>query len=272
MSLLALALLAATAQPPAAAYPFGLENAVVVQAATDHLLVASASDPEPVPPPDEARGGRINATHGHFHTHYKLDERTFGFAIQPSYVMLEGGKVVQSSFSAGPGITARFIANLPGGAIYVDFAYSHHAMRNPRAMLFRTAYTQNSSYSGEMSIFAPAVYYAYTFPIGEDFHRRAFLMPKLYVGLGPMITIANGRITNAGSKGTVTGQGNQPFFQFTPGFGVDFRVPGIDYAFVGLDARYRLTLPTSRPTIAHEFSIPTIYTFEPALNLQYMFY
>ena len=282
LTLPALALLAAASVSPAPAAP--------ASPTSDWLTIV---DPYGAPPPatdaaaparpttfaaldlgEEYRsGGRIHATHGNFHTHYQLDERRFGVALQPGYAMLEGGKVVQAAFSAGISGTVRLIANVSGAnAFYLDFTFSHHAMRDPKPMLFRTSVPSSASFSGQMNVFAPTIYYAFTSPVGEDFHHRALFLPKLYVGVGPMYAVSNGPVNGAGSKGPVSGHGTQGFVQFTPGLGLDFRIPALDWMFVGFDVRYRISVPTERPNFARDFTIPTLYIFEPALNVAYMFY
>lgn len=221
--------------------------------------------------PYEAKRGRINVKRKNYgRTRGRLAERRFGFALQPGYAMLEGD-VVKRSYGSGFAFTARFIAQVsPINQLYVDLGYSRHDMKNPRAMFFRTAVTDASGFSGTLQVINPAVYFAQTFPIGAGFHSRSLVIPKLYVGLGAMFTIADGTVTNSGIKGTVTGEGTQPFVQFTPGFATDVRI--LEDFFVGFDLRYRLTLPTTRPNQTKEFTIPRLYVFEPSLSFAWMFY
>lgn len=279
LNLAALALFCATTASPSPAAtpmdwltiadPYGVETAETANATGPRATTFAALDLGE----DFRSSGRIHASHGSFHTHYQLDERRFGVALQPGYAMIAGGKVVEQAFAGGPSITLRLIANVSGAnSFYLDFDLSHHAMRDPKPMLFRTSVPSSASFSGQMTVIAPAIYYAFTIPIGEDFHHRAMFLPKLYLGVGPMYATSNGTVNGAGSKGTVSGHGTQGFFQFTPGIGVDFRVPSLDFFFVGVDLRYRISVPTERPNFAKEFTIPTLYILEPALNVAYMFY
>lgn len=221
--------------------------------------------------PYEKKRGRINVKRKNYgRSRGRLAERRFGVAIQPGYAMLEGD-VVKRSFDSGFAFTARFIANVsPINQIFVDLGYSRHDMKNPRAMFFRTAVTNASGYSGTLQIINPSIFFAQTFPIGAGFHSRALVVPKLYVGFGGMFTMADGTVTNSGIKGTVTGEGTQPFAQFTPGFATDVRI--LEDYFVGFDLRYRLTIPTTRPNQTKEFTIPKVYVFEPSLSFTWMFY
>ena len=229
--------------------------------------------PEPervgIPAPDEYSGGRVSRGGGH-HNRREKDIRTFGVQILPAYAILTG-QVVGRAFNNGPTITIRLLANMSSANQFMlDISYGIHSMKDPRPMFFRTAVTPTSSYSGELDVICPAIYYAEVVPLGEDFHHAATILPKFYIGLGPMISKASGRVTNAGDKGTVTGQGTQPFLQFTPGLAVDARV--YDYVFVGADFKYRITVPTQRPDLAKEFTIPKMYVFEAGLSAGYFFY
>lgn len=221
--------------------------------------------------PYEKKRGRINVKRKNYgRARGRLQERRFGAAIQPGYAMLEGD-VIKRSYGSGFAFTARFIANItPINQMFVDIGYSRHDMKNPRAMFFRTAVTPESGYSGTLQIINPSVFFAQTFPLGAGFHNRALVIPKIYLGLGAMFTMADGTVTNSGIKGTVTGQGTQPFAQFTPGFATDVRI--LEDYFIGLDLRYRLTVPTSRPNQTKEFTIPKVYVFEPSLSFTWMFF
>lgn len=220
-----------------------------------------------IPEPDEQR---IKARKRRFKTRYKMQERTLGFALQPAFAMLQGS-VVGGAFDNGFAFTARFIAQVsPANQIFLDIGYSRHDMKNPRPMFFRTAVTESSGFSGQLEILNPAVFAAFTFPVGASARSKPMFIPKTYVGMGPMYTTADGKVTNSGSKGTVTGHGTQPFLQFTPGLGLDVRV--LDFFFIGFEMRERITLPTKRPDQTAEFSIPKLYVFEGALNFSYMFY
>ena len=235
------------------------------------LLLARADgidlDEPPTPEPDEQR---IKARRKRFKTRYRMQERTLGVALQPAFAMLQGS-VVGGAFDNGFAFTARFIAQVsPANQIFLDIGYSRHDMKNPRPMFFRTAVTDDSGFSGQLEVWNPAVYFAFTFPVGASARSKPMFIPKTYVGMGPMYTQASGRVTNSGSKGTVTGHGTQPFLQFTPGVGLDVRV--LDFFFIGLELRERITLPTKRPSQTAEFSIPKLYIFEGALNFSYMFY
>lgn len=235
-----------------------------------HEAGASAGPDIDGPLPPDVDEQRIRARKKRFKTRYKMQERTLGFALQPAFAMLQGS-VVAGAFDNGFAFTARFIAQVsPINQLYVDLGYSRHDMKNPRAMFFRTAVTDSSGFSGTLQVINPAVYFAQTFPIGAGFHSRSLVIPKLYVGLGAMFTIADGTVTNSGIKGTVTGEGTQPFVQFTPGFATDVRI--LEDFFVGFDLRYRLTLPTTRPNQTKEFTIPKLYVFEPSLSFAWMFY
>jgi hypothetical protein len=224
-------------------------------------------DPPEIPQPDEQR---IRAKKKRYKTRYRMQERTFGVALQPSWAVLQGS-VVGGAFDNGFAFTARFIAQVsPANQAYLDIGYSRHDMKNPRPMFFRTAVTDDSGFSGQLEIWNPALYFAFTFPVGAGPRSKPMFIPKLYVGMGPMYTQASGKVTNSGSKGTVTGHGTQPFVQFTPGIGMDVRV--LDDFFIGFDLRERITLPTKRPSQTAEFSIPKLYVFEGAVNFAYMFY
>lgn len=262
MQLLALALLLSSP----------LEATVALPPVAEAMLVASYTGPVELPEPDEKkrRGGRINVRKGRHSNRYKLKERTFGVSLIPSYAIMQGD-TIKASFADGIGFTLRGVwAMSSANQFFFDLSYSRHDMSNPRAMFFRTAVTSNSEYSGVLQIYSPAFYYTYSFPIGAGTHSRALFMPRLYLGMGPLFTQASGRVTNAGDKGTVTGQGSQPFLQFTPGFLFDVRV--MEHAFVGLDMKYRITIPTSRPNQTKEFAIPKVYVFEPGLSFTYMFW
>lgn len=223
-----------------------------------------------LPEPDGYyRGGRIRRG-GSRHLRRAKDIRTFGVEVIPGYAILTG-QVVGKAFGPGPVGTIRLMVNAStANQFFLDLSYQTHPMKDPRPMFFRTSVTPQSGFSGQMNIFCPAIYYAAVLPIGETFHSSAWFTPKFYLGLGPIISTASGKVTNAGSKGTVTGKGAQPFVQFTPGLQFDFRV--YDYVFVGADFKYRLTVPTQRPDLTAEFSIPKMYIFESGLSVGYFFY
>lgn len=224
-------------------------------------------DPLQIPEPDDQR---IRAKRRRFKTRYKMQEKTLGVALQPGFAMLQGS-VVGGAFDNGFAFTARFIAQVsPANQIFLDFGYSRHDMKNPRPMFFRTAVTEDSGFSGQLQVYNPAIFFAFTFPVGASARSKPMFIPKTYVGMGPMYTQASGKVTNSGSKGTVTGRGTQPFLQFTPGMGLDVRV--LDDFFIGLEIRERITLPTKRPDQTAEFSIPKLYVFEAAVNFAFMFY
>lgn len=235
----------------------------------DGMLVASAIDvggPHIPEPHDQ----RIRARKKRFRTRYKMQERLLGVALQPSWAMLQG-TVVGSAFDNGFAFTARFIAQVsPANQLFVDVGYSRHDMKNPRPMFFRTSVTESSGFEGVLEVWNPAIYFAFTFPVGASARSKPMFIPKTYVGMGPMYTFAHGKVTNSGAKGTVTGRGTQPFVQFTPGLGMDVRV--LEFFFIGGEVRERITLPTKRPSQTAEFSIPKLYVFEGALNFSYMFY
>ena len=235
-----------------------------------HEAGASAGPDIDGPLPPDVDEQRIRARKKRFKTRYKMQERTLGFALQPAFAMLQGS-VVAGAFDNGFAFTARFIAQVsPANQIFLDIGYSRHDMKNPRPMFFRTAVTENSGFSGQLEIINPAIFAAFTFPVGASARSKPMFIPKTYVGMGPMYTTADGRVTNSGSKGTVTGRGTQPFLQFTPGLGLDVRV--LDFFFIGAEVRERITLPTKRPSQTAEFSIPKLYVFEGALSFTYMFY
>lgn len=240
-------------------------------ASADAASESAVDGPIVVPDPDDKRGrGRINVRKGRHSNRYRLKERRFGVALIPSYAIVQGD-VIRASFDDGIGITVRAIFSASNAnQFFFDIGYSRHDMSDPRAMFFRTAVTSSSDFSGALQIWSPAIYYTYSVPIGAGTHSRAMFMPRIYFGMGPLISMANGRVTNAGSKGTVTGQGTQPFVQFTPGFLFDVRV--MEHAFVGVDMKYRITLPTSRPNQTKEFAIPKVYVFEPGVSFTYMFF
>lgn len=220
-----------------------------------------------IPEPHEQR---IQARKRRFRTRYRMQERTFGTSVHLSYAMLQGS-VVSDSFDNGFGFTARFIYQISSAnQVYLDIGYSRHDMRNPRPMFFRTAVTPDSGYAGQLEIWNPAAYFTYNFPIGASARSKPMFIPKTFIGLGPMYTFASGKVTRSGAKGTVTGRGTQPFFQFTPGVGLDVRF--LEYYFVGFELRERITLPTRRPRTTAEFSIPKVYVFESSLTFTWMFY
>ena len=223
-----------------------------------------------LPEPPES-GGRISVSHGGGHSNRRrFDDRRLGIGILPGWSILQG-EVVGKSFGPGPVITLRLLVNASSAnQFFFDLSYSNHPMRDPRPMFFRTSVTSASSFSGKMDVICPAIFYAATIPIGADFHHKAYVVPKLFLGLGPMISLASGHVTNAGSKGNVSGSGTQPFLQFTPGLAVDVRV--MDFLFIGPEIKYRITVPTSRPNEPKEFSIPKMYVFEAALSASYFFW
>jgi hypothetical protein len=294
LALAAAALLSLVAGPaladePAAADPFGiyvrpelLESALfdglelerfIEMTHEEEVLLARAEGAGPeidgpqIPEPDDQR---IRARKKRFKTRYRMQERQLGVALQPAFAMLQGS-VVGGAFDNGFAFTARFIAQIsPANQIFIDLGYSRHDMKNPRPMFFRTAVTENSGFSGQLEVINPALFFAFTFPVGASARSKPMFIPKTYVGMGPMYTQASGKVTNSGSKGTVTGHGTQPFLQFTPGVGLDVRV--LDFFFIGFELRERITLPTKRPDQTAEFSIPKLYIFEGALNFSYMFY
>jgi hypothetical protein len=219
--------------------------------------------PEPAEAISYTRGGSSR-------NRREMDQRRVGIGLMPQYSVLTGD-VVGSAFGSGPGGTLRVTFNMDdANEFFLDLAYSNHPMINPRAMFFRTAVTPASGYSGNLAVYAPALFYALTIPIGGDFHHRAIFVPKLFIGVGPMISVAQGDVTNAGIKGTVNGHGTQPFLQFTPGLAFDFRV--YDYFFIGPDFMYRITVPTVAPNIENEFSIPKMYIFDTGVEFKYFFY
>ena len=230
-------------------------------------------EPVDLPEPDEARGGRIGAKKRKYKTRTRMQEKTWGIAVLPGYASLQGS-VISDSFDNAFSFTLRFIAALStSNHVYLDFAYSLHDMRNPRPMFFRTAVTPDSGYSGQLQIIAPALFFSFDFPMLGGMRSKPMLYPRTYVGMGPMYTQASGKVTNSGSKGTVTGRGTQPFVQFTPGLGIDYRLPGaLEFAFVGVDLRYRISLPTQRPDQTSEFTIPKLYVFEANFIATYYFW
>ena len=224
-------------------------------------------EPVEIPEPDEQR---IRARRKSYRTRYRMAERTFGAAVNLSYAMLQGS-VVSDSFDNGFGFSLRGIVQIAAAnQLWVDIGYSRHDMKNPRPMFFRTAVTPDSGYSGQLEIWNPAVFFTYNFPIGASARSKPMFIPKTFVGLGPMYTFATGKVTRSGQKGTVTGYGRQPFFQFTPGLGLDVRF--LEHYFVGFELRERITLPTRRPETTAEFSIPKVYVFESSLTFTWMFY
>jgi hypothetical protein len=245
-----------------------MTDAEMLYLARTEVADAEVELPGPrIPEPDDQR---IRAKKRRFKTRYKMQERTLGVALQPAFAMLQGS-VVGGAFDNGFAFTARFIAQVsPANQVFLDIGYSRHDMKNPRPMFFRTAVTENSGFSGQLEVWNPAIFFAFTFPVGAGPRSKPMFIPKTYVGMGPMYTQAKGRVTNSGSKGTVTGHGTQPFVQFTPGLGMDVRV--LDFFFIGAEIRERITLPTKRPDQTAEFSIPKLYVFEAALNFSYMFY
>ncbi len=223
-----------------------------------------------LPEPAQAGGGGRISRGGGSRNRRKFDERRLGIAFVPGWAMLTG-EVVGKAFGPGPVGTIRLLVNASTATqVFFDLSYSTHPMKDPTPMFFRTAVTKQSHYSGQMNVICPAVFYAATLPIGADFHRKAFFIPKLYIGLGPLISLASGKVTNAGTKGTVTGSGTQPFIQFTPGLAFDVRVA--EFVFVGVDFKYRVTIPTVRANETKEFSIPKMYVFESGLSASYFFW
>src|SRR2546428_10965178 len=160
MQLIAALLLAAAGPSSDLGPTFLLEDSLLTRAwapASESRLLAAAdrvsserSDDaeEPVRKPDPPQDGRIRATHGSFHNRFALDERRFGVGIQPGYAMIQGGSVVKGAYTDGPSITLRLIASVSEAQhFYLDIAWSHHGMRDPRPMLFRTAYTPSSGWA-----------------------------------------------------------------------------------------------------------------------------
>lgn len=244
-----------------------LELERFIEMTDEEALLLARGDTIRVPQPDEQR---IRARRKRFKTRYRMQERTFGVALQPAFAMLQGS-VVGGAFDNGFAFTTRFIAQVsPANQVFLDIGYSRHDMKNPRPMFFRTSVTENSGFSGQLEVWNPALFFAFTFPVGAGPRSKPMFIPKTYVGMGPMYTQARGKVTNSGEKGTVTGRGTQPFVQFTPGLGLDVRV--LDFFFIGFEMRERITLPTKRPSRTAEFSIPKLYIFEGALNFSYMFY
>ncbi len=279
--LLAAVLAAAAAMPDAkAASGTGSESGPpaprLVSAAWQESLAKASLEleglefaPVDAPEPDGA-APRIGARRRNYKTRYRMQERTFGVGIQPTYVSL-AGDVVKTSFRSGVGFSFRLMAQIsPANQLWFDFGYSFHDMKNPRPMFFRTAVTPDSKFEGKLHVYSPAFLYAFTIPLTSGFTGRAVFLPKLYSGMGPLYTEAEGKVTNAGSKDTVTGKGTQPFFQFVLGTGLDVRV--VEFGFVGFELRYRASLPTRRPDQTAEFTIPKIYVFESALSFGYFFY
>lgn len=282
-SFLAAAVLASTAPAaadaaspaPAAAPEPEVRRIVSPFLAQARLLAALEIDgvePVEAPEPDDARG-RIGARKRNYKTRYRMQERTWGVAIMPGWAQLQGS-VISDSFENGFAFTARFIAALSSSNhVYLDIAYSSHTMKNPRPMFFRTAVTPDSNFSGGLTIIAPALFFSFDFPMLGGMRSKPMLYPRTYIGMGPMYTQAQGKVTNSGSKGTVTGHGTQPFVQFTPGLALDYRLPGaLEFAFVGLDMRYRISLPTQRPDQTSEFTIPKLYVFEINFIATYYFF
>lgn len=252
---------------PAASAPRLLLSPYLLHASFVESLELDGFEPVEIPEPDEQR---IRARKRRFRTRYRMQERTFGASVHLSYAMLQGA-VVGDSFDNGFGFTLRGIVQISAAnQLYLEFGYSRHDMKNPRPMFFRTAVTPDSGYSGQLEIWNPAVYFTYNFPVGASARSKPMFIPKTFVGLGPMYTFASGKVTRSGAKGTVTGHGTQPFFQFTPGLGMDVRF--LEHYFVGFELRERITLPTRRPKTTAEFSIPKVYVFESSLTFTWMFY
>jgi len=181
------------------------------------------------------------------------------------------GKTVSAAFGVGPMVTGRFQFHLGDSAVvYIDVRWSYHVLKDPRPLFFRTAETDASTSGGTMHTLTPAVFYGYAIPLGYGYQSRAKVNPKLYFGIGPDFTFSQAFITAAGTKGTVQGNGTQAFLAFIPGLGVDIRLN--EFFFLGIDARYHVTIPLARPSLQSEFTLPNLQIFEAGAALSFYFY
>lgn len=216
------------------------------------------------------RPRRRKKRRGKYRPKYKKAERTLGFQLQ-SGITLPIGKTIGNAYNPGVMTDARFAFHLGDGTlVYIDARWSYHVLRDARPLFFRTAVTPSSSSGGTLHTVSPIISYGYAIPLGYGFQNRARVNPKFYFGAGPTFTFAQAFVTETGQKGTVTGEGTQAFLSFVPGLGLDIRLS--DFFFIGVDARYHLTMPLARPSVANEFTIPRMMIFESGIAIQYYFY